>query len=256
MKHRRDPSWLPVGWTVESRSVMSGPSSGSTYKCYTEVATGKRLYSRPKVLAYIRKCGRSIGNTSRGQAPPSGTNGLQQPVELPPSPPEVTEVIEIHDPAPESTEVVETHDPAPVLTEVIEIHDPAPESTEVIEIHDPAAEVTEVIEIHDPAPEVTEGIQIHDPAPEVTEGIQIHDPAPELTEDGWNEVADIYNRVVSGHHERFPTYQDVGEPVVNSTPQQIWNVEDMVDDDDDSKVIIMSPPGSENLLDELMTAVE
>ncbi|CAN1332661.1 hypothetical protein LINPERPRIM_LOCUS35796 [Linum perenne] len=77
------PSWLPFDWTVESKFVKTGPSRGTIYKCYTEIGTGKKLYSRPKVLEYLKKCGKKTGNRSKSTQEASSGTTVQQALQIP-----------------------------------------------------------------------------------------------------------------------------------------------------------------------------
>ncbi|XP_021651587.2 uncharacterized protein LOC110643510 [Hevea brasiliensis] len=47
------PEWLPHGWIVELRTRQSGFASGKIYKCYVDISTGCKFYSKPEVLRYL-----------------------------------------------------------------------------------------------------------------------------------------------------------------------------------------------------------
>ncbi|KAF2297771.1 hypothetical protein GH714_002683 [Hevea brasiliensis] len=47
------PEWLPHGWIVESKTRQSGFASGKVYKCYVDISTGHKFYSKPEVFRYL-----------------------------------------------------------------------------------------------------------------------------------------------------------------------------------------------------------
>ncbi|KAD6453534.1 hypothetical protein R6Q59_015377 [Mikania micrantha] len=56
-----DSSWLPEGWTVETKVRKGGGSSGVRYKCYMDPISGQKFFSKPQVLNHLAKTNNSAG---------------------------------------------------------------------------------------------------------------------------------------------------------------------------------------------------
>ncbi|KAJ4956035.1 hypothetical protein NE237_012818 [Protea cynaroides] len=68
------PEWLPTGWSMATKTRMSGDRAGEMYKCYIAPATGWKFYSKREVFGYL-KTGKprsrraSVPNKSRASEP-------------------------------------------------------------------------------------------------------------------------------------------------------------------------------------------
>ncbi|GAB2209971.1 hypothetical protein Droror1_Dr00027200 [Drosera rotundifolia] len=53
LDNRDEPRWLPSGWRLEWKVRKSGRAMGSKYRCYVELSTGMKFYSKPEVSRYL-----------------------------------------------------------------------------------------------------------------------------------------------------------------------------------------------------------
>ncbi|KAJ6817863.1 methyl-CpG-binding domain-containing protein 13 [Iris pallida] len=63
--------WLPPGWLLEIRVLMSGGNAGQKYKCYYDPFTGYRFYSKADVFHFL-KSGKFSSPVSKQKRPSSG----------------------------------------------------------------------------------------------------------------------------------------------------------------------------------------
>ncbi|KAJ6812331.1 methyl-CpG-binding domain-containing protein 13 [Iris pallida] len=64
--------WLPPGWILEIRILMSGKNAGQKYKCYYDPFTGSRFYSKADVFCFLES-GKLSSPIPKQKTPSSGT---------------------------------------------------------------------------------------------------------------------------------------------------------------------------------------
>lgn len=57
------PGWLPVGWTITSRTRANGATAGSVDRYYVEPGTGQRFRSKIEVKRYLETGSRKKSNS-------------------------------------------------------------------------------------------------------------------------------------------------------------------------------------------------